>query len=149
MEVVGVFIGPNPISSCWTESSSFLSTSVPDSPVRTGQGTVHCPVPATSADRWVCSSGPLDPTVTQTVWCTPNSPMLQPGGTYLWAPLRRLSGCPTGQSGAHQTVIVHYPVRHQALADCPFSLISSLSFLASILLESWTSMLIFVASSWP
>jgi hypothetical protein len=36
-----VFIGPNPISSCWTESSSFLSTGRPDSLVRTGHGTVH------------------------------------------------------------------------------------------------------------
>jgi hypothetical protein len=48
-----VFIGPNPISSCWTESSSFLSTGAPYSPVRTGQGIVHCPVHATSVDRWI------------------------------------------------------------------------------------------------
>jgi hypothetical protein len=47
-----VFIGPNPISSRWTESNNFLSTGTPDSPVRTGQGTIHCPVPVTSADRW-------------------------------------------------------------------------------------------------
>jgi hypothetical protein len=37
-----VFIGPNPISSHWTESSSFLSTGAPDSPV-----------PVTSVDRWI------------------------------------------------------------------------------------------------
>jgi hypothetical protein len=45
--VVVVFIGPNPISSRWTESNSFLSTGAPDSPVHTGQGNVHCPVSAT------------------------------------------------------------------------------------------------------
>jgi hypothetical protein len=52
MEVVGVFIGPNPISSRWTENNNFLSTYAPDSPVHTEQGIVHYPVPATSADRW-------------------------------------------------------------------------------------------------
>jgi hypothetical protein len=35
------------------------------------------------------------------------------------APLRRLSGCPTEQSGAHRTCTVHCPMRHQALADSP------------------------------
>jgi hypothetical protein len=50
LEMAGwvVFIGPNPISSRWTESSSFLSTGIPDSPVHTRQYLV----PATSADRW-------------------------------------------------------------------------------------------------
>jgi hypothetical protein len=47
-----VFIGSNPISSRWTESSSFLSTGAPDGPAHTGQGNVHYPVPATSADHW-------------------------------------------------------------------------------------------------
>jgi hypothetical protein len=51
MEVVGVFIGPIPIFSRWKESSNFLSTSAPDSPVHTRQGIVHCPVPATSSDH--------------------------------------------------------------------------------------------------
>jgi hypothetical protein len=37
-----VFIGPNPISSHWTESSSFLSTGAPDSLVL-----------AMSVDRWI------------------------------------------------------------------------------------------------
>jgi hypothetical protein len=52
-----VFIGPNPISSRWTESNIFLSTGAPDCPVRTGQGTVHSPVHATSVDR--CHLRPL------------------------------------------------------------------------------------------
>jgi hypothetical protein len=43
LEMAGwvVFIGPNPPYSRWTESSRFLSTGIPDSPV-----------PATSDDRW-------------------------------------------------------------------------------------------------
>jgi hypothetical protein len=50
MEVVGVvFIGPNHIIAI---DCSSLSSGAPDSPVRTGQGTVHCLVPATSAERW-------------------------------------------------------------------------------------------------
>jgi hypothetical protein len=49
--VGGIYSLPH-TSSRWTESSSFLLTGTPDSPVRIGQGTVHCPVPATSADRW-------------------------------------------------------------------------------------------------
>jgi hypothetical protein len=52
MSVGVVFIGPNPISSRWTESNSFLSTGTPYSPVRTRHGTVHCLVPAMSTDRW-------------------------------------------------------------------------------------------------
>jgi hypothetical protein len=52
---------------------------------------------AMSADRWVCSSRPLDPIVTQIVQCTPDSPVLQFEGASLRASLRRLSG------GAHLT----------------------------------------------
>jgi hypothetical protein len=72
-----------------------MSTGAPDSPVRTGHGTVHCLVPATSAVHGVCSSRPLDPTTGQsgaltvsdpvavdhwpwahrTVRCTPESPV--------------------------------------------------------------------------
>jgi hypothetical protein len=41
--VVGVvFIGPNPISSHWTENISFVST-----------GALDSPVPATSVDRYL------------------------------------------------------------------------------------------------
>jgi hypothetical protein len=43
-----VFIGPNPPYSRWTESNSFLSMGIPDSLVHTR----HCPMAATSADRW-------------------------------------------------------------------------------------------------
>jgi hypothetical protein len=50
--LVGVaFIALNHPYSRWLESSNFLSTGAPGSPVPTGQGIVYCPVPATSADR--------------------------------------------------------------------------------------------------
>jgi hypothetical protein len=118
-----VFIGPNPISSRWTESNSFLSTDAPDRALFT----IRC-LPRQPTIE-VCSSRLLDPTVTQTVWCTLDNPVLQSEGACLWAPLRRLFGCPIGQSCAHQTVTVYCPVCHQALADCPFSWISSLILL--------------------
>jgi hypothetical protein len=51
-----------------------------------------------------------------------------------------------GQSGAHRTGIVHYPVCHQALADCPFLGFLCCFFWASFVLESWTSMLLFMSS---
>jgi hypothetical protein len=47
--VVGGIYSLNHYSSRWL---GFLLTGVPDSPVRTGHCTVHCPVPAMSADRW-------------------------------------------------------------------------------------------------
>jgi hypothetical protein len=62
----GVFIAPNIILAI---GCSFLSTGAPDSPVRIGHPTVHCMVPATSADRWgleqstvefACPYGTLD-----------------------------------------------------------------------------------------
>jgi hypothetical protein len=73
-------------SSRWIESSSFLSTGAPDR---------HCSLfgaLATSADRWVCSSRPLDPTVGSTVARLSGAPVLQPEGACLRAPLRILSG---------------------------------------------------------
>jgi hypothetical protein len=71
------------------------------------------------------------------------------------APLRRLSGCPTGQSGAHRTGTVHCQVRHQALADSP--LLGFLrwflsGFFCSWVLDFYASFNIFfwgVASSFP
>jgi hypothetical protein len=123
-----VIIGPNPPYSRWTESSNFLSMGTPDS--------VRClPRQPTIG---VCSSRSMDATTTQTVWCTPDSPVPWPrqstvevcgtrpldltiaklsGATArehpLWTSLRRLSG-------AHRTATVQCPVRHEALADCPF-----------------------------
>jgi hypothetical protein len=65
----------------------------------------------------------------------------------LWASLRRLSECPTGQSGAHRTSTVHCPVRHQGAGWLPTSWISSLILWASFVLESWTSKL-FLCLHW-
>jgi hypothetical protein len=45
----GVFIAPTTILAI---GCSFLSTGTPDSPVRTGHCTIHCPLPVTSADCW-------------------------------------------------------------------------------------------------
>jgi hypothetical protein len=67
--LVGViFIGPNHISSRWTESSSFLSTGALDSLVHTGHGIVHYPVPATSVNRWIRPLPRLS-SAHRIVWC--------------------------------------------------------------------------------
>jgi hypothetical protein len=47
--VVGGIYSPNHYSSYWLFC---LSMGTPDSPVRTEDSTVPCPVRATSADRW-------------------------------------------------------------------------------------------------
>jgi hypothetical protein len=49
MVVVGGIYSPNHYSSCWLSS---LLMDTPESPVRAGHCIVHCPVRATSADRW-------------------------------------------------------------------------------------------------
>jgi hypothetical protein len=58
-----VFIGPNPISSRWIESSSFLSMGAPDRALFTVRCLPRHPLVG------VCSSRSLDPTVTLTVRC--------------------------------------------------------------------------------
>jgi hypothetical protein len=64
----GIYSLPD-TSSRWTESNNFLSTGAPDSPVRTRQGIVHCPVPATSVDRWIRPLLPFGHLAHRTVWC--------------------------------------------------------------------------------
>jgi hypothetical protein len=84
-----VFIAPMPPTSRWIESSSFLSSGAPDSPVH--HRTLHsrCPVHATSADRWrlwqstVGSDRCRLPMAHRTVRCTPDSPVPQPESAYL------------------------------------------------------------------
>jgi hypothetical protein len=74
----GVFIAPTTILAV---GCSFLSTGTPDSPVRTWHPAIHCPVLATSADRWglekltiefVCPCGapnsPVRPDVADCFW---------------------------------------------------------------------------------
>jgi hypothetical protein len=102
-----VFIGPNPISRHWIESSSFLSTGALDSLVRTVQGTVDCPMLATSANCWGLQQSSVGSDRCLTIRCTPDSPVLQPEGAYLRAPLCRLSCCSTG----HVLCTVRYPIR--------------------------------------
>jgi hypothetical protein len=111
MTVGVVFIGPNPITSHWTKSSSFLSTGTPNS--------VWClPRQPTVG---VCSSRPLDLTTTQTIRCPGHvSRSLRSAAVVVGpdhcqtvrcrrprAPVVGLSAqtarCTTGQSGAHQT----------------------------------------------
>jgi hypothetical protein len=102
--------------------------------------TVHCPVlwPRQPTLR-VCSNRPLDPIVTQTVRCTPDSPVLQP------------------QSPRCGPFCADYPVSHRtvrrtpnrllftvrcttsALDDCPLHGFLRCFFWASFPLESWTS----------
>jgi hypothetical protein len=67
---------PNQHSSRWLSS---LSMGTPDSPVCTGHSTIHCPLRATSANRWglvqltvevVCHFGaPDNPVAHRTVQC--------------------------------------------------------------------------------
>jgi hypothetical protein len=76
MEVVRGIYSPNHYSS---RCMFCLSMGTPDSPVHTGHGTVHCPVCATSADRWglevltvevICPCGaPDSPMVYRIVRC--------------------------------------------------------------------------------
>jgi hypothetical protein len=58
-----VFIGPNPISSRWTERSIFQSTGAPDRALFTVRCLLRQPTIG------ICSSQLLDPTVTQTFRC--------------------------------------------------------------------------------
>jgi hypothetical protein len=88
--------------------------------VRCTTGQPLCSVRCTPRQPTIdaCSSRPLDPTV---VVCPVHTG--QSGATarehLSVASLRRLSGCPTKQSGAHRTGTVHCPMRHQTLADSP------------------------------
>jgi hypothetical protein len=143
-----IFIGPNPISSRWTENSSFLST-----------GTLDSPVPTTLVGRWVRPLPSLS-SIHRTVWC--------PG--HVSRPLRSatVDRCQTIRCTANSSVpqpksACCGPLR----ADCPVShrtCCCSLSggppvrwltalfldFFADsfelLLLESWTYLLLFMSS---
>jgi len=114
---------------------------------------VSRPLASVAVDRWI---RPLDSTVgfdrCRLPVGTPDSPVHtgQSGATARErlpaASLRRPSGCPTGQSGAHRTGTVHCPVRHQALADSPLLRFLCWFLWASFVLESWTSMHLFMSS---
>jgi hypothetical protein len=105
----GGIYSPNPQTSRWAHRT-----------VRCTTGQALCSVRCTPHQPTVgvCSSRPFDPTVTDCSVHTRQSGATAQGRLST-APLRRLSGCPTGQSSAHRTGTVHCPVRHQALADSP------------------------------
>jgi len=77
-----VFIASTPSTSRWTESTSFLSSGAPDSPVHHRTLNSRCPVRLCQPTVGVCSSRPLDPTVgfdrCRLPVGTPDSPVLQP-----------------------------------------------------------------------
>jgi hypothetical protein len=118
-----VFIASTPPTSRWTESSSFLSSGAPDSPVHHRTLNSRCPVPPRQPTVGACSSRPLDPTVAFLPVGTPDSPVHtgQSGATarecLSAASLRRLSGA-SPDSPVHTGH--RCPVRHLALADSPF-----------------------------
>jgi hypothetical protein len=68
----------------------------------------------------VCSSRLLDSD------CYPDCPVLQPEGACLWAPLRSLSGCPTGQLLFTVALIINHQNLFSQMARGPFSLQSPL-----------------------
>jgi hypothetical protein len=99
-----VFIGPNPIPSRWTESSSFRSTGTPDRVLFS----VWC-LPRQSTVG-VCSSRSLGLTATQTVRCTPDSPVPWPRQSIIEVcGSRPLDPTITRLSGAHRIVWFHSP----------------------------------------
>jgi hypothetical protein len=112
-----VFIGPNPISSSWTQGINFLSTGTPDSPVCTRQGTVHCPVPATLAGCW----GLQQLTIGSDRWirllpdCLVHTVQSDAAsrGRLCVGPSTQTVQVPTCQSGAHWTYTLHCSVCHQ------------------------------------
>jgi hypothetical protein len=105
-----VFIGPNPISSRWIEGNNFLSTGTPDSLVRTRHPLFIIWCLPRQPTIWVYNSRPLDPTATQTVRCTPNSPVTWPRQpTVEVCGSRSLDPTVARLSGAHGTVWCHYP----------------------------------------
>jgi hypothetical protein len=138
--VGGIYSLPN-TSSRWTESGSFLSTGTPDSPARTRHTlfSVWC-LPCQSTVG-VCSSRPLDPTVSHIVKCTLDSPVLQPESARCGHLCADCPGVPPDSPVHTGHGTVHCSVCHQGTGWLPTSWISSLIFWASFVLESWTSKL--------
>ena len=113
-----VFIAPTPKLAVGQKAAAFCRRAHRTVSCTTGQALCSVRCTPRQSTVGVCSSRPLDPTVTDCLMHTGQSGAIARGRLSA-APLRRLSGCPTGQSGAHRTGIVYYSVRHQALADSP------------------------------
>jgi hypothetical protein len=89
-------------SSRWTEINNFLSMGAPDSPMRTGHGTVYCSVTATSVDRWIRPLPHFGHLAHRTVRCN----LMIVGladvvGADCGPTVGQACGWHTGQSGAH------------------------------------------------
>jgi hypothetical protein len=107
MMVVGGIYNPNQHSSHWLFC---LAWGTPDSPVRTGHSTVHCPLRATSADRWglelltievICPFGAPNSLVRPDVaYCLLTSDVSDYGTVDHWVKMTIAHGL-TGQFGAH------------------------------------------------
>jgi hypothetical protein len=128
-------------SSRWTESNNFLSMGTPDILVCTGHTlfTVRC-LPRQPIIG-VCSSRPLDPTVAQTVRCTPYSLVLQTKSARCGPLCADCPGVPPDNPVHTEQGTLQCPVHHQGAACLPTPWISLLILLASFVLESWTSKL--------
>jgi hypothetical protein len=112
MASLRVFITSPHNYSHWTEAATFC---------RRAHRIVRCTLdmhcsPSSALPRQptvgVCSCRPLDPIVTQTVWCTLDSPVLHPKERLLWASLRRLPDVPPDSLVHTGQVTVHGPVPH-------------------------------------
>jgi hypothetical protein len=174
--VVVVFIGPNPSSSRWTESNNFLSSGAPDMALftvwclprqptigvyssrpfdptvtQTVRGTLsymHCSLSgalATSVDRWGLRQSIVGSDRCQTIRCTPDSPMPQPESDRC-GPL--CADCPMSHQIVWCTPDIYCSMSSAppGAADYPFLGYLYWFFWASFVLESYTSLLLFISS---
>jgi hypothetical protein len=101
-------------------------------------GHVRCPSHV-SRPLGVYSCRPLDPTVAQNVWCTPDSPVLQPREPLVVGSLSRLLGASPDSLVHIEHVLFTVLCVTRALADCTLHGFLHCFFWASFVLESWTS----------
>jgi hypothetical protein len=115
----GVFIASPHNCSRWTETTSFC---------RRAHRTVrclpnmHCSLSGaltTSADRWGLQQSIVGSDHCQTIWGTPDSPVLQPKGACLRAPLYRLPCVPPDSPVHTRHVLFTFRCTTSAPADCP------------------------------
>jgi hypothetical protein len=143
----GIYSLPH-TSSCWTESSSFLSTGTPNSLVRTEHTLFIVRWLPRQPTVGICSSRPLDPTVTQTIRCTPDSSVLEPESARCGPLFADCPGIPPDR------VLFTIWCATRALADCPLHgflrwFFGLLLFLILGLLSSFYVFIWGVASSVP
>jgi hypothetical protein len=115
----GVFIASPHTSSRWIESNIFLSMGTSDSPMHTGHTLFIVRCLPRQLIVGVCSSRPLDLTVTQTDWCTPNSPVLQPESARRGPLYADCPGVPPDSPVHTGQVLFAVRCATKALANCP------------------------------